>query len=141
MYAPVNRHLHPGKIIFGPRAIDSLPDELPTGLASLVVTDQGLLKAGVADKLLAALERSGRRYHVFDGVVADPPVEAVEAGLEAAQTHDCAAVIGLGGGSAIDAAKGVAARLANPEIPLRHWGDGEWVQGPMKSFLGTETLS
>lgn len=84
---------------------------------ALLVTDAGLVRAGVIAPILTALEGSGFTVTVFDGVVADPPESVL---------HDCAAlargqgadiVIGLGGGSSLDIAK-LAAVMAGSDQPL-----------------------
>lgn len=76
--------------------------------SALVITDAGLVRAGVVDQVMTSLESAGVRAHVFDGVVANPHVASVMAGADAWRTHGASAVIALGGGSAMDAAKAIA---------------------------------
>lgn len=73
-----------------------------------LVTDAGLVKAGLVGKAVHALEEAGIAVDVFDGVVADPPENVVLAAVAKAKAFDARAVIGFGGGSSIDVAKLVA---------------------------------
>lgn len=71
----------------------------------LVVTDAGVRIAGLLAGALAALEEAELACTVFDAVVADPPVEVIEAAVEAGRRGGAEAVLGIGGGSPMDTAK------------------------------------
>ncbi|NWL81157.1 alcohol dehydrogenase [Pseudomonas taiwanensis] len=71
----------------------------------LIVTDPGVLKAGLLDSVLPELERDGLRVAVFSDVQADPPESVILAAVEAAKASSADCVIGFGGGSSLDAAK------------------------------------
>ena len=73
-----------------------------------VVTDAGLIAAGVIAPILAALDASGARARIFSEVLADPPETSVMAAVHAAREAGADGVIGLGGGSSMDTAKLVA---------------------------------
>lgn len=79
----------------------------------LLVTDATLNRLGLIAPLQAALEDAGARCTVFDGVEPDPTLAQVEAGVARARAAGCDAVLAVGGGSPIDAAKIIAACLAN----------------------------
>ena len=81
----------------------------------LVVTDQGVKAAGVLQKALDVL--SGLQVTVFDQTPSNPTEAAVRAAAELYKAHDCDGLIAVGGGSAIDCAKGVAI-AATHEGPL-----------------------
>jgi alcohol dehydrogenase class IV len=81
------------------------------GARVLVVTDAGLVKAGLVQPALDALAAAGVATGIFDAVTADPPEVQVMAAAEAARSHGATGVIGLGGGSPMDVAK-LAALLA-----------------------------
>lgn len=83
----------------------------------LIVTDRGITALGIAQKAVEALRASGIEAAVFDGIVADPPVAVVEAGVAAARDLGADGVLGLGGGSSLDAAK-VVALAANGDQPI-----------------------
>lgn len=80
----------------------------------LIVTDEMLVKLGLLDALQKRLKELDIQFVVFDKVVPDPGYQIVEAGVDLGVSHQCDAVLGFGGGSSLDAAKIVAARLTNP---------------------------
>ena len=84
----------------------------------LIVTDPGVKAAGVLQKALDAL--SGLPVAVFDQTPSNPTEAAVRAAVEAYRTNQCDGLIAVGGGSAIDCAKGVAI-AATHEGPLTHY--------------------
>lgn len=83
----------------------------------LVVTDQGIVTAGLLDQLEAVLAGNGLACAVYPDVVADPPETIVYAALEAAKSYNADGVIGFGGGSSMDTAK-LIALLARSGEPL-----------------------
>jgi len=83
----------------------------------LVVTDAMLVKLGLVEPLLKALADNGIESAVYDGVEPDPVWTVVEDGLAALKANNCDGVIGLGGGSSIDAAKVIALAAANTVPP------------------------
>ncbi|VVE38679.1 alcohol dehydrogenase [Pandoraea morbifera] len=80
---------------------------------ALIVTDAGLAKAGVADKVAGMLAREDIQSVVFDGAKPNPTVGNVEAGLAMLRERQCDFVISLGGGSPHDCAKGIALCATN----------------------------
>lgn len=79
-----------------------------------IVTDAEMVRLGYAARITAPLDAAGIPYSVFDGVVPDPTVGSIEAGVAAFLTnpgHD--SVVGLGGGSPIDSAKAIALLARN----------------------------
>lgn len=105
------------KLITGPAAIEQLAAELTRLNVNnpLIVTDAILVKSGTVDLALAQL--GGRRYGLFDQVKPEPEISIVEDCTRAYREGEHDGLIGLGGGSAIDIAKGVAA-FAGHEGPL-----------------------
>jgi alcohol dehydrogenase len=75
---------------------------------ALVVTDPGIRAAGILDSVLASLDEAEVAHSVYDNVTPNPTVPEVDGGVQAMQDSGADFVIGVGGGSAIDAAKGVA---------------------------------
>ena len=84
----------------------------------LVVTDQGVKAAGVLQKALDALD--GMPTAVFDQTPSNPTEAAVRAAVEVYRAHRCDGLVAVGGGSAIDCAKGIAI-AATHEGPLTHY--------------------
>ena len=98
------------KIIFGPGTLSEasgLAREF--GSRALVVTGRGFSRA---EKLLANLQSNDVRSIIF-AVSGEPELATIEQGTRLAKTEQCELVIGIGGGSALDAAKAIAAMLAN----------------------------
>lgn len=85
------------------------------GKRVLIVTDPGLIKAGLLTSATDSLDQAGVEYKVFDGVVADPPVAVVEAALADARSAGIDGVIGFGGGSSMDIAKLIALLIGGGE--------------------------
>lgn len=85
------------------------------GARVLLVTDPGLVKAGLIDPAINSLSEAGVHYELFGDVVADPPVSVVEAALAQARASRIDGVIGFGGGSSMDVAKLIALLLGGGE--------------------------
>jgi alcohol dehydrogenase class IV len=81
----------------------------------LLVTDAFMIASGVAEKVTAELERAGLPFAVFGGVQPDPTDADVREGLAALRRLQGDAIVALGGGSPIDAAKAIAVLAKNPE--------------------------
>lgn len=79
----------------------------------LVVTDKPLNKMGLLDSFLCALETNGIDAIVFDKVQPNPTFENVEDGLALYYSSNCQGVVAFGGGSPIDCAKIIAAKVTN----------------------------
>ncbi|MCL6259826.1 iron-containing alcohol dehydrogenase [Aquiflexum sp. TKW24L] len=84
----------------------------------LIVTDSTLMKLGLLDNLIRTLGVNGCKYAVFDKTVPDPTIENVEEALKLYHQYDCKAIIAFGGGSPMDCAKAVGARVSRPNKPI-----------------------
>lgn len=80
----------------------------------LVVTDKGLLNLHLLDSLFDGLDAAGVEYALYDGVQPNPTIPNIEEALELYKSSGCKGIIAFGGGSPMDCAKAVAARLARP---------------------------
>jgi choline dehydrogenase len=101
----------PTRMVHGPGAIGRL-GEFVRGLGveyPFLVTDRGVVSAGLADR---ALESLGDAF-VFDGVRANPDVELVGEASELYREEGCDGLVALGGGSSMDTAKGLGVEVAN----------------------------
>jgi len=113
----------PVRVIFGAGRLAELPGLIPAALRRiLVVTDPGLTRHGTALKALGAA-LAGRTWDVFDEVEENPTFAAADTGAARARAFGAQAIIGLGGGSPLDAAKGVALLSTN------HGTLGEYLKG------------
>lgn len=79
----------------------------------LIVTDAMLVKLGLLEKMQAELDSLGIEHWVYDGVEPNPTVDQIEAGFSVLSQHGCDAILAVGGGSSIDAAKMIGARAKN----------------------------
>ena len=95
----------------------------------ILVTDAGLLRAGIIEPALKALSQSGIAVTVFSEVSADPPEATVLAAVAAAKAHGATGIIGLGGGSPMDVAKLVALLARSGEDLAAAYGVGN-ARGP-----------
>jgi alcohol dehydrogenase class IV len=104
-----------GRIVMGFGAVAELPDLVSRlgGRRVLIVTDPGVVKAGICERVTGLLTGAGIKYAVYDRVEPDPRLELVQDCCRAAQEDRCDRLIGLGGGSALDIAKVAAMLLAN----------------------------
>jgi 1,3-propanediol dehydrogenase len=106
---------HVPEILFGP---GSLPEAAHAAARlgarrPLLVTDPGLCAAGWPDQLQAHLRDSGMRATVWEGVTPNPKDHEIAAGHVVYRDAGCDVIIALGGGSVIDAAKGIALLAGN----------------------------
>lgn len=92
---------------------------------ALLVTDAGLVRAGLIGPIVASLEVSGFSVVAFDKVVADPPESVLFEAVAAAKNAGADIVLGLGGGSSLDVAKLVAAMLVSPQPLADMYGIGK----------------
>ena len=108
------------EVLRAPGALRLLPqrireDQLDT---VLVVTDAGIVNAGLVTPLLQGLAEVGISSHVYDGTLPNPTAEQVEEALSVYLNNRCQGVVAIGGGSPMDCSKGVAVRLAHLRRPL-----------------------
>ncbi len=83
---------------------------------ALFVTDKDLIKFGVAGKIEKELQSMSLPYEIFSDLKANPTVTNVQQGVDAYKKSGADFIIALGGGSAIDTAKGIGIIAANPEF-------------------------
>ncbi len=83
---------------------------------ALVVTDETLLKVGVADKVISILDENEIKYELFSDVKPNPTITNVKKGLKICNKYHCDYIIAIGGGSVIDTAKAIGIVSTNPEF-------------------------
>lgn len=84
----------------------------------LLVTDKGIRGLGLTKLLEETIENSGIKISVYDEVVPNPTTENVDEALEIYKSNQCQAIIAVGGGSVMDCAKAIGARIARPNKTL-----------------------
>jgi alcohol dehydrogenase class IV len=102
------------RIVFGEEALDFL-DELE-GKRALIVTDTTMVQLGLVDKVKAHLDSAGIDVHTFDEVEPEPSVQTVQRGAEVTLKVEPDWIIGLGGGSSMDAAKAIWVLYEHPDM-------------------------
>ncbi len=88
----------------------------------LIVTDKGIVGNGLTEPLVAVIEKSKVRYTVYDKTQPNPTVANVEEALKLYHKNGCDALIAIGGGSSMDCAKAVGARVAYPKRSVNKMG-------------------
>ncbi len=114
----INRFILNEVSYFGPGARRQLPEVIERlgRKKALVVTDPGLIKFGVAKMVTDILDEAALPYTVFSDVKPNPTVGNVQHGIEAYKASGADYIIAIGGGSAIDTAKGIGIVVNNPEF-------------------------
>lgn len=83
---------------------------------ALVVTDKGLIKVGTTKLVTDILDEAGFPYEVYSEVKPNPTVTNVQQGVEAFKNSNADCIVAIGGGSAMDTAKGIGIVSNNPEF-------------------------
>ena len=101
-------------------SVKALPDFIKKKKCDhvLIITDAGIMKLGLTKRLENALSENDIAYTIYGKTVANPTTDNVAEALELYQTNGCNALIGFGGGSSMDCAKAVGARIAKPKQSL-----------------------
>lgn len=107
---------------------------------ALVVSDPGVVAAGHTQRGIHALERAGIVVHRFTDVHENPTTDDVHAALREARRHDVELLVGLGGGSSMDCAKGVNFLFSNGGEMRDYWGVGKALQ-PMLPMIAVPTTA
>jgi len=102
------------RIVFGEGALEVL-DELE-GQRALIVTDGMMVQLGLVDKVKAHLDIAGIEVHVFDEIEPEPSVQTVRRGAQIAMEVAPDWIVGLGGGSPLDAAKAIWILYEHPDM-------------------------
>ena len=84
----------------------------------LLITDKGITALGLTTPLLSGLEKAGITCQVYDDTVANPTIDNIEEALKMYKENGCQAIVAFGGGSPMDCAKGVGARVARPNMTI-----------------------
>ena len=80
----------------------------------IVITDQSIYKLGLLQKMLDGFDEADIKYAIYQDVVPNPTIKNIEEALALYKKTNAKAIVAFGGGSSIDTAKGLAARVANP---------------------------
>ncbi|MGM0454045.1 MAG: iron-containing alcohol dehydrogenase, partial [Thermodesulfobacteriota bacterium] len=109
-------------LLSGPGSIRQLAENITNRGRKhvLVVTDKVLMDLKLLDGLFESLQQNGIRYTVFDDVQPNPTIANVEEGRKIYKANNCDSLLAFGGGSPMDCAKAIGARISNPYFSVRH---------------------
>ena len=130
------------RIIFGEGTVERLGDVArELGLRrTLLVADHGLLASGHVEEAILPLKRAGITAIPFHDFDVNPDTRMIEAGRDFAARHEIDSVIGLGGGSSLDCAKGINFLLTNGGRMQDYWGFGKAAH-PMLPMIAVPTTA
>ncbi|RKU19918.1 alcohol dehydrogenase [Candidatus Poribacteria bacterium] len=129
------------RVIFGENSIEKLAESTVAlgGSRVLIVTDPGIQEAGILKRAYSALNSENILRYVFTDVAPNPTTKHVEAAVQFAKVNaPIDLIIGLGGGSAMDCAKGTNFLLTNGGKMEDYWGTNKATQ-PMLPSIGIPT--
>jgi choline dehydrogenase len=116
----------PTVVKHAPGALECLADQVKDlGVKRpMLVTDQGLVKAGLVERAAEVLRAGQVDYVLFDGVIANPPIKLVDDVAARYKAEKCDGLIGFGGGSPMDTAKAIGVVAENGGSILNYeWAD------------------
>lgn len=130
------------RLVFGP-GMAARVGELARGLGGtrvLLVTDNGIVKAGHAEKVRASLEAAGLKAALFKDAKENPTTACVAEALAVAQANSVDFIVGLGGGSSMDTAKGCNFLYTNGGEMKDYWGRDKATK-PMLPLIAIPTTA
>ncbi len=130
------------RVVFGAGTVARLGEfakELG-GRRVLLVTDSGLARAGYERQGVEALNAAGLEVVVFHDVHSEPTTDDVERGLAVARSANIDLIVGFGGGSSMDCAKGINFLLTNGGRMEDYWGVGKATK-PMLPLIAVPTTA
>ncbi len=104
------------ELLEGENSLSKLPDLINSKDIKnvLIVTDKGISSLGLMDGLLEGLTKKDIRYVIYERTIPNPTIENIEEAFELYKSQKCEAIVAFGGGSPMDCAKGVGARISRP---------------------------
>jgi alcohol dehydrogenase len=130
------------RLVFGRQSVERVGELAQSLLAQhvLLVTDPGIVSAGHADRVRRSLAQAGVQVTCFDRVEENPSTECVDRCVDVARTAAIDAIVGLGGGSSMDTAKGCNFILTNGGVMRDYWGVGK-ARKPMLPLIAIPTTA
>jgi len=129
--------------IEGQGSINKIPEILREKKVKkpMLVTDNGLVKAGIAQRVIDVLAKAQFAYLVYTDVEPNPSVNTVNKIQKLYVEQGCDGIIALGGGSSMDAAKGAAARVVKPRKSVNQLGGLLKVLKKLPLFIAVPTTA
>jgi alcohol dehydrogenase class IV len=131
----------PTRVIFGGGSVQATGREMAAlgGSSALVVTDPGVVKAGLLDAVLGSLAAADIGTIVFDAVEPNPSIGTVEAAQAAYRSGGCNAIVAVGGGSPMDVAKAVGILVTNGGAITDYEGKPDAIRADLPPFICVPT--
>lgn len=126
----------PTRILFGQNSLNKLSGilDLFSKRKFLIVTDKGIISAGILKKITDITDMKKIEYHIFSEVEPNPKSATVKKGVDFATENKIDFIIAVGGGSSIDTAKAIAVMLRNPGNILDYEGVGNIPNQPVETI-------
>ncbi len=123
----------PTRVLFGRGVVENIGKETAKlGKSALIVTGQASArKTGLLKRVGDSLKKSRVKTTLFEGVEANPSLETIKKGTKLAKEKECEVIIGLGGGSPMDAAKAIAVLTTNPAPLTNYFGRNKVKEAPL----------
>ena len=133
--------LIPPTVLYGVGCIEQLGNKVkPLGKKALIVSDKVMTDVGYVDKVQDILTQQGIGYAVYNEVNGEPTDVMIEKGLSIYKDNKCDFLIGIGGGSPVDAAKAIGLMETNPGDIVDYMGLGK-VKNPLPPLVAIATTS
>ena len=107
----------------------------------MLVTDANIVKLNLLKTLIDCLTEKNIKYQIYDEVLPNPTTDMIETVLERYNSSGCQGIIAVGGGSVLDCAKGLGARVVNPNKKLNKMKGLLKVKGPLPPFFAVPTTA
>ncbi len=135
-------HIPGGKVVFGAGTLDAIGGEAKALGAKrvLIVSDPGIVKTGAVDRARKSLDREGISVTVFDETRENPTTRDVDRCVRVARDVDIDLIVGLGGGSSMDTAKGCNFILTNGG-EMKDYQGVDLARKPMLPLIAVPTTS
>jgi 4-hydroxybutyrate dehydrogenase len=142
----VTTFYYPTRIVFGPGAVERLASEIGSFKITrpLAVTDGGLVKTAVFDRVIRIIRQRCPGAILFDQVLPNPTEQNVLDGVARYREAKCDGVVGIGGGSPLDVAKAITLKVTH-SLPLAEYDDlkngADRISPNVPPFLAVPTTS
>jgi len=134
----------PTVVKHAPGALECLADQVKALGVKLpmLVTDPGLVKAGLVERATSVLQAGQVDYVLFDGVIANPPIKLVDDAAAMYKAEKCDGLIGFGGGSPMDTAKAIGVVAENGGSILAYeWADPQPIRKRIPPLITVPTTA
>jgi alcohol dehydrogenase len=130
------------RLVFGAGKIDTLSELVAElgGSRILLISDPGVIQAGHTERAVTALRQASLEVEVFGNVQENPTTADVAAGCQLAEQFRPDLLVGLGGGSSMDCAKGINFIYTNGGEMKDYWGTGK-ASKPMLPMIAIPTTA